>query len=605
MKKQARHSSTMLTLFSLALLVGLFFTSCKKEEIFSTASILETVGELDPPPTYQNEQPSEDTSQLIKADGEGDYWACQQIEVELSQNADEFIMYSSNAAEIIYPGNLLQGKHVLAGNPRIIPLKRGPGTISINTLNGTGQQVSIEEVSFSNINSAINEAIRNNSGQLTAQLSYNQKEVRSQEEIGVAMNVNFSNLTTDVQGSFGFKSEVEYNRVYVKLVQKFYDIVYDVPTDLSSIFDPSVSAEQVEQYVYEGNPATYVSSVSYGRIFHLLIQSTSSTQAIESALKVAMENPVQSGSGEISQDHFEQLENLSITGYALGGDAELAANAVMGSFDQVNNFIRKGASIETGFPISYVVRSLNDPSIVVVSNLTTNYTISECENISKGLPKFTNSRQCVGAATYTVGNNLVTNSPGQMFLFDCNSSEMVVADVEQGISGPFPLSSWGIDGSHPFSSIGAALHFRQDSDNNKTYFFNAAGTKFVGYSVRNKSFGAVVDLDTWGQDGSCPFTAVGAAMDVSIGTREIACLFDLAGTSYTLFESGNFSPPRSISDLQIRNQDQPVAIPFGSVGAALRLDVPDRVVMAIFNGSGNKYVYFDMEDNVVLGPLDI
>jgi len=194
-----------------------------------------------------------------------------------------------------------------------------------------------------------------------------------------------------------------------------------------------------------------------------------------------------------------------------------------------------------------------------------------------------------------------------MFLFDCNSSEMVSVSRDNKINGPWLLSKYGPDNTHPFRNqgIGAALHIRSDTDPARTYFFNRAGTVFTGYSIANGTFFSSIPLWKWGTDYSCPFQAVGAAMDASVGTREIACLFNKEGTQYTLYESGTFSSPRSIQSLQIRNSDEPVSVPFSSVGAAMRLDVSNRVVFAIFNGAGDEYVYVEMGKNCVPGPYSI
>ena len=605
MKKVSQYSAVKWTLCLLFLSIA--GIACNQQGVDPPApdrdfdKVISAAGVVENPQTFENVDtlPAANPQQVI----DDDIWACKDIEIDISQNADDFVLYSSNNTEIIYPGNFLQGKSVSEGAPKIIPLKRGPGTITINTLNGSSVVTeTVDEVSFSSIAQATNDLIGGNNGTLSANISYTREEVRSTSELGVKMNANFSTLSTKVKGSFDYNSSYKFNSVFVKVTQSLYTIVLDIP-DVNKAFDSTVTATDLGKYVYEGNPATYISSVNYGRIFYLLIQSTQSTQDIKASLEASFKAVVASGSGKVDVSHVSSLENVKVSGYAYGGDSGLAAGALVGDMNDVKAFIEQGGTINNGAPISYVVRSLEDPSIVVAANLATKYTVSECENVTGGLPTFTNTRQSIGAATSDP-----KASSSKMALFDGISSEYVGINRNNAVAGPFGLWQWGPDNTHPFrsSGVGAALNMRAWNPTNQTIFFRKDGTQYAAWN--GTRFNGPYPLTQWGP----PFSAIGAAMDASVGTREIACLFNLAGTEYTLYESGQFSTPRPISELQIRDSDTPLAIPFSSVGAAMRLPLEDtqgnpinRNVMAIFNGDGKKYVYFDMDKNVIVGPLDI
>lgn len=590
--------------------INVTLSSCDKTpelagETFS--EVVETAGIPETPATFEvvDTTVSSNPQQVIN----DDIWSCKNYTVDLSQNAEEFVLYSASNAEDIYPGNFLQGKFVEEGNPRIIPLKRRGATITINTLNGSNQiSASVDEVKYSSIQSATNALIGSNDGNLTASIAYSREEVRSEEEMGVKMNANYSNLTSSVKGSFDFNKSQAFSSVLVKLTQVFYTIVSDIP-DPDSAFDASVTKEDLEKYVYAGNPATYISSVSYGRVFYLLVQSTESAQAIKAALDVSINAGLVSAGGGFDISKVESLEQVTVTGFAYGGDAAMAAGAVIGKMSDVNTYIKNGGSINNGAPIAYQVRSLNDPSIVVKANLATSYTVEECINITGGIPTFTDARQSVGAAWFDV-----ESEDFKMMLLDGQNNDYVSLNGLSEVDGPFGLWEYNKDHPHPFRQTGmsAALNIRHDAIDEKTYFFNEDGTQFCAYTHSLNSFSQPVDLSKWGTDGSCPFDSIGAAMDLSVGTREIACLINKEGTHYTLFESSNFSTPRSINDFQIRGRDEPVAIPFASVGAALRLYITDanenpidRDIVAIFDGPGKQYVYWDLDNNVVVGPVNL
>lgn len=608
-----RHETSSHSLrWSLMLLaaINVVLLSCDKTpeiagETFS--EVVETAGIPETPETFEvvDTTVASNPQQIIN----DDIWSCKNFTVDLSQNADEFVLYSASNSEDIYPGNFLQGQYVVAGNPRIIPLKRRGATITINTLNGSNQiSASVDEVKYSTIQSATNALIGGNDGNLTANIAYSREEVRSEEEMGVKMNANYSNLTSSVKGSFDFNKSQAFSSVLVKLTQVFYTIVTDIP-DPDSAFDTSVTKEDLEKYVYAGNPATYISSVSYGRVFYLLVQSTESAQDIKAALDVSINAGLVSAGGGFDISEVESLEQVTVTGFAYGGDATMAAGAVIGEMKDVNTYIKDGGSINNGAPIAYQVRSLNDPSIVVKANLATSYTVEECTNITGGIPTFTDARQSVGAAWFNVESQRF-----KMMLLDGQNNDFVLLNGLSEVLGPYGLWEYSDNYTHPFRNEGvsAALNIRHDANPEKTYFFNEDGTKFTAYTPATNTFSQPIDLHLWGTDYTCPFDSVGAAMDVSVGTREIACLINKEGTHYTLYESGNFSAPRSISDFQIRGRDEPVAIPFAAVGAALRLYITDanetqidRDILAIFDGEGKQYVYWDLDNNVIVGPLQL
>ena len=77
--------------------------------------------------------------------------------------------------------------------------------------------------------------------------------------------------------------------------------------------------------------------------------------------------------------------------YGLGGNAELAINAVTGNdqFEKIRTFLVSGANFDKdnpGVPISYTIRHLTDASQVKLA-LTTEYTAKDC------VPQTTRLRQ--------------------------------------------------------------------------------------------------------------------------------------------------------------------------------------------------------------------
>ncbi len=598
------------------LLLILLFSCTKEEEltgpdlstfegVIASGGTPEELGE-----SYRNETAleTEDTV-LYNEENKAEIWMCTSKEVELSENNPDFALFTAGT-EVIFPGNLLQGKSLSKATPDIIPLKRGRGTITISTLNGSNPEnisEEVEEVNFAEIAVATNRIIGNNNGQLSANTNIEIKEVNSTEEIGLAMNASYSTLSAKVKGSFDFNSSVSYSSYMVKLTQSFYTMVYNVP-EPEEIFDESVTPDQLARYIYDGNPGTYISSVNYGRIFYLLIQSTQSKTEVRSAIDASFDAVLSSGSVEIDASHINGLSNKRISGYAYGGDANLANGALLGDLENVQSFIKEGGTINNGAPLSYVVRSLYDPSQVVSTALATKYTITNCENVSAGLPVYTDARAAVGAACY-----VPTNVSGTNAIFNLDGINYMSINRSDGsFIAPSALWQWGTDFSCPFRNegISAATSVRSDNNSEKTYMFSKDGTKFCAYEVTNGSgrFSPVYDLSLWGIDNTMPFTAIGAAMDASVGGRELVCLFNMEGTEYTVYEPSTFTEPRSIKEFQIKTGGGSFEIPFDAVGAAMRVDLKgqeERTVLAIWDLPGTSYVFFDVDDNKFIGPFSM
>ena len=369
--------------------------SCQNEDepapgpdLSSFASVIDSGGvPSEPEASFKEEVVSvAKDSTITDQFGLPEIWSCTTKEVELSENNNDFPLFTAGS-EVIFPGNLLQGNSLTQATPSIIPLTRGGGTITINILNGS-QSISetVQEVSFESIAVATNKIIGNNNGKLTANTTIEITEINSTEEIGVAMNASYEKLAVSVKGSFDYKSSVAYSKYLVKLTQSFYTLVYSVPTidKIDQIFAPQVTPEQLSKYIYDGNPGTYISSVNYGRVFYLLIQSTDSKENVKAAIDFSFEAVVSKGDASIDVNYVNNLSNRLVKGYAYGGDANLASGALMGDLNKVAEFSQEGGTINNGAPLSYVVRSLKDPSKVVSTALATKYSITNCEPLGTG-----------------------------------------------------------------------------------------------------------------------------------------------------------------------------------------------------------------------------
>lgn len=318
---------------------------------------------------------------------EGEVYYCTRVTYDVTRGFESFPQFDPNA-EVVFAGNLLQGASLSLATPSPIPVRRGPGTVVITLLNGSsGVQQAVPEVTLGNITQAANDLIASNSGDLRASATYSMQRVSSREQLGLALNARYANLNTEVQGSFDYRSDHRYNRCLVKLTQAYYTIAFQLPTTTAEFFGEGVTPADLNRYVYSGNPAAFISSVTYGRIFYLLVQSTESFQSIEASINASFDAAISHGSIGVGAKYISQLENVEVGGYALGGDASLALAALRGtSVRALDDYIAMGGTITTGYPLSYVVRAVTRPDQIVKVAVNTTYDVTECVPIGQSLP---------------------------------------------------------------------------------------------------------------------------------------------------------------------------------------------------------------------------
>jgi hypothetical protein len=353
-----------------------FDVSCGTPGQMSLADLIVDVG------TYPETQPSESVDLGEWADttfADGSRWSCRTEKYSVIDAPPEYATFDPNA-EVIYPASMLQGATLGDATPEPVVVRRAGGTVVINLLNGSpGVFRTVDEVKQSTIVQAINDIIADNREDIPARLVYRSSFVESEEQLALELGVNVKTLTAKVKSQLSFSREKKYNRMMVEFVQSFYTVSFDLPLSLGDLFHSSVTAGDLQPYVGPGNPPTYISSVTYGRRFVLLIESTSSKTEIEAKVRASYDAVTAKANWEAvsDNDYVDTLEEVKIKVFALGGDQSLAAANFNATPETLNDFLVDGANIRTGVPLSYVVRNVVDNSVVNVK-VATDYDVKNC-----------------------------------------------------------------------------------------------------------------------------------------------------------------------------------------------------------------------------------
>ncbi|HSG49848.1 MAG TPA: thiol-activated cytolysin family protein [Longimicrobiales bacterium] len=356
-----------------------FDVSCGTPSVLTLADLIAGAG------VYAEEQPRDEvigSEEFTEFSDDGTEWQCTKERHSVVEAPMDYATFDPNA-EVIYPANMLQGATLEDATPEPVVVKRAGATVTINLLNGSsGVSQHVDEVKQSTIVQAVNDIIAQQTGVVPARFTYRSSSVQSQEQLALALGVNVKTLGTKVKAQLAFSTDRDYNRMMVEFVQSYYTVSMDLPRSLSELFHPSVTAGDLAPYVGPGNPPTYISSVTYGRRFVILIESTSSRMEIESKVKASYNAAVANVKLSSEADYVSNLKEVNIKVFALGGDQSLATAMFNGDSEDLRSFLTQGGGIDTGVPLSYVVRNVRDNSVVNVK-VASDYDVTTCRIVEK------------------------------------------------------------------------------------------------------------------------------------------------------------------------------------------------------------------------------
>jgi len=581
-------------------------------------SVVETGGTI-PAPTLSNiSTPGESYEEVIG----NTTWECTTETVSIETGAGGnggFPMFSPNS-NVIYPGNLIQGKSLGQGTPDVIAVDRAGGTISTDVVDGNiASTFEVDEISKSSVTDAINNIIANSTGILPANFSLSIENIQSKEEFALSVGLDVNTTFNDFAADINYNSETEKNTFIVNLTQSFYTMSYDIPTSLDDIFAPSVTPEDLAKYVGEGNPATYISDVTYGRIYYMLIESSSSVQEMDAKINNSFNGVAVDVDAEIETSYLNELSELKISVFAYGGESSSTFPTTgTTNISDLADLLGEGSIIEAGKPLSYVVRSVYDNQIVS-TQLATSYDVTNCEPVGIASP--------LPATVHWTGkvNDLLgpvtaayADGPDRFILMNAQGDWLVStvqANGEGSIEGPFQASDWiGL----PFDNIGAAC--RIGGTGTGLYVFNGIGNKYAVY-FGNGDWTTVHDISEF-HDGDCPFINTGTGAMAYIGNLpntnpfggipygESHFMFDQSGENYAQsgllsFSGSHFYDPQNVqTGFGINGK-------IDAVGAAIGYDnggsSGNTRIHILFDQSGTQYVVWGDFGNgtETIGPFGL
>ena len=310
----------------------------------------------------------------------------------MAENTDEF-MLPDPWSGTIWPGNLIQGKTLGKTTvPSSVPAdsKRKPGRISLSIVSGAEDMEKwwVElPMAYSYVNQGMNNLIRDylkstSSGSSPAATSYKLNIVQSYEEMCVKLGLSGSGWGAKLSTSLGKTFNKNNSYCMVTLYQRFYTMTYDDPAfGFKGVFTDNITASDLEPFTGPGNPICYVSSVSYGRIFVVLYESSESAEELHAAISASYKGAFDINT-DLTIDQKKVFNESSVSLMQLGGDPvsglEVAFQSTAGDRNaKLHDFVVGGATFSStniATPISFKINQLYNNNVVKMAN-TTEYTV--------------------------------------------------------------------------------------------------------------------------------------------------------------------------------------------------------------------------------------
>jgi thiol-activated cytolysin len=516
---------------------------------------------------------------------------------------------------VIYPGSLLQGKSLTKATPDVIAVERAGGTISIDILDGSQTSFfTVDKVTKSSITNASNAIIAGSTGAIPANMEFSYEKIQSREQMAAALKVDFHNAFTEIEAKLSFSSEREYNRTVVNLTQSYYTMSYDIPTSLDAVFDPGVTPDDLAKYVGPDNPATYISDVTYGRIYMLLIETTSTETEMDAAVSASFNGVVSGGGVDAEVSKLSTLKNLKVKLFAFGGEASSTLLTIgnAGDLGALTALLAEGTDIRTGKPISYVVRSVYNNQIVKVG-LNTMYDVTTCEALNpNGAPPPYMAHWAGMLLTFGPIGSITTLDGHDKFMMTNKAGTEYLISVDGGFEGPFHIDELGTTAC-PLSSIGASAYIEGSSTANTIQFFDMHGINYAYYSTDTRKWGQMGSVQEWGS-GYFPFNLNGISAAMNYGVEEdpylpgyftnIRAFFEANSLRWCLFRNSSSTGFGQVTHMNGFVLNHPY--PFAGVGAATGFTLGQQRFRLLFNETGDRYVIaVDDWSDYYIGPFRI
>lgn len=298
----------------------------------------------------------------------------------------ESVLFLGMNDDVLFPGAIIEGTGIYDFVYRPIIAARTPITLSLSlegvTTTGKSITTTVGDPSrLSNVRQGINDLLKSSVGpdtKVPARFDYTSEQVYSREERNLALGVSGSYAAVSVDADFNWKSEREKNKILSTYRQVYYTVDVDLPSAPYDFFDPDAGVEGVAEAFPAGSMPVFVSSVSYGWMAVLLIETDFSKEQMDTALAVAYGGGNMEANLDFGYSTQDVLQSSKIQIIVYGGSTAGITSSTLSGYNGLMELIdgsKEFGSNSPGVPLSYRLRHLSS-NLIARMALTEEYTIT-------------------------------------------------------------------------------------------------------------------------------------------------------------------------------------------------------------------------------------
>jgi|GEM_PF-4392996 len=288
-------------------------------------------------------------------------------------------------SEVSYVGALFNGETISQGG--WTPLQSNDRAELIMSTSIVGTQ----PVSFLPTKSGYEEAHQNmmstaTQGTTPAFVNFTIEEVRAQEEAHAHIGATLGGWGAAAGIEYDFSNENIRSRFLIKFQQVYYSTDLDIPALPSDWLDHdwALPLNGNDLLPFNGTCPTYISSIKYGRMIYLMVESTATKDDTRTALNASFNGFGADFQYNSNHEHSEVFSEMNISALVIGGGASPAVELVNG-VDALGNVLNEGSQFSAtspGAPIAFTLRSFSENSIVNFVTLS-EFNVQECSVIGQ------------------------------------------------------------------------------------------------------------------------------------------------------------------------------------------------------------------------------
>jgi hypothetical protein len=295
------------------------------------------------------------------------------------------ITYLGLNDNLIWPGSLIRGAraHDFIYDPIIVD--RAPITLSISlegsSCAGSSLVQTVADPKLSTIRDGIKKLMQGSGittcDALPAKAEFSYVQVASEQHLDAYVGAKVSYGAGSLDTKFNWSSTTKKNKILAKYRQIYYSIDVDPPRSPAAVVAQGTPLDQVAAALPPGSMPLYVSSVSYGFMALVFIETDYTQEVIDVALTAAYGGASLSAeldAGLTLQDVMEQssIQVVVYGGSTAGLDQSLYTG--LAGFQAVVQASKRFGPDSPGVPLVYKFSHLVDNTLALVT-LTSQYTL--------------------------------------------------------------------------------------------------------------------------------------------------------------------------------------------------------------------------------------